>query len=292
MLTLFAVLLGAFLLGHGLVPDTGGVVSLAEDFLPWSGMLVLLLLVLAGVRRSALALVAAAALGAVWCVQFLPLALPHSEPGTAALTAVSENITGSNPAPLATVRSLQARHPDVLALQEMSASARGRIEDALARSYPYREVVGTVGVWSTLPLSDAEPLSLGLGWDRALRVDVATSEGAVRLYVVHADSVRPGLHSGRDTMLAALTATVRADPSKRLVVLGDLNSASTDRQFTQLRSVLSEATTTTPGFGFTWPAPFPVVRIDHALTRGLTTLTSVVLPANGSNHLGIEVRLR
>jgi Luciferase-like monooxygenase len=46
------------------------------------------------------------------------------------------------------------------------------------------------------------------------------------------------------------------------------------------------------GFGFTWPAPFPVLRIDHVLVRGVEPTGSWVLPATGSDHLPVAARLR
>ncbi|OLZ59327.1 hypothetical protein AV521_45595 [Streptomyces sp. IMTB 2501] len=41
------------------------------------------------------------------------------------------------------------------------------------------------------------------------------------------------------------------------------------------------------GFGFTWPAEFPVVRIDQVLFRGVEPGSASVLPANGSDHLPV-----
>ena len=41
------------------------------------------------------------------------------------------------------------------------------------------------------------------------------------------------------------------------------------------------------GFGFTWPAPFPVARIDQILVRGVEPDSSWVLPATGSDHLPV-----
>ena len=38
------------------------------------------------------------------------------------------------------------------------------------------------------------------------------------------------------------------------------------------------------GFGFTWPASFPVLRIDQILVRGVEPDNSWVRPANGSDH--------
>ncbi len=47
------------------------------------------------------------------------------------------------------------------------------------------------------------------------------------------------------------------------------------------------------GFGFTWPAKFPMVRIDYVLVRGVQPESSWLLPATGSGHrpvaAGIEL---
>jgi vancomycin resistance protein VanJ len=279
------------LVAHPLIPNVGGWASLIETFLPWSAVIIGALVIAALVRRSWFSALSVAAAVAAWLILFLPLALPHPASGAPTMTIVSENIDAGNHDPLATVQSIEARHPTVIALQELDEDSRPIVEKALAADYPHSYVVGTVGVWSTLPLSNAEPLSLGLSWKRALSVDVAAPEGAVRLYAVHMASVRIGEYAQRDEMLDALKSTIAADTSPRLVVVGDFNSASTDRSFSQLDGVADESPTTSGGFGFTWPAGFPVARLDHALVRGMTTETSTVLPANGSDHRGIAVGL-
>jgi vancomycin resistance protein VanJ len=141
-------------------------------------------------------------------------------------------------------------------------------------------------------VSGEEKLSLGLGWDRALRVDVETPGAPTSVYAVHLASVRPGENARRDQMLAELTSTVGADDAERVLVVGDLNTATTDRTLSPLSDVLTEDADSALGLGFTWPAALPLARLDHAFVRGLTTVTSTVLPDNGSDHRGIEVGLR
>ena len=41
----------------------------------------------------------------------------------------------------------------------------------------------------------------------------------------------------------------------------------------------------------TWPASFPVVRIDQILVRGVDADSSRVLAANGSDHRPVEARI-
>jgi vancomycin resistance protein VanJ len=212
--------------------------------------------------------------------------------GATSLTVASENIHAQNAAAGAIAADLAAKHPDVIALQEVDAASRATVAAALDAKYPYSAVVGTVGVWSRIPISGEKGLDLGLGWDRALWVDLDTPGTPTRVYAVHLASVRPGQYQQRDTMLSTLASTVKNDHSARILVVGDFNSASTDRAFVPLTRVVHEESQSDLGFGFTWPATFPVARLDHALTRGLTTVTSTVLPDNGSDHRAILVGLR
>jgi vancomycin resistance protein VanJ len=283
--------LGALLLWHRAIPDSGGVMGLVESVLPWIGVLILVLAVVAAVRRSAFIGLGAAASVIVWLFLFLPHVVPAHPDGTPNVTVISQNVDASNPDPAHTVATLAARDPQVIALQELTSTSTAAALAELDGRYPHHYIVGTVGVWSELPLSDEHSLTLGLGWKRALRVDVETADGPVRLYALHAASLRPGEYAVRNKMLNTLTTTLEADQSSKLIALGDFNAASTDRSFTQLLSTVTEPRLTQWGFGFTWPARFPVARVDHVLQRGLTVVSSRVLAANGSDHRAIEVGL-
>lgn len=275
-----------------MLPDVFGSASLVETFLPWLGVVVLLLGLVAILRLSLFAGLAVAAAAAVWAVAFVPALLPGMRAGSAAITIASENIHADNARAADIARDLADHDPDVIALQELDARSRVAVQGQLDAAYPHSEIVGTVGVWSKYPITDSQRLDLGLGWDRALWVDLATPGNATRLYAVHLASVRPGQYQERDAMLAHLSSTLQADESSRVAVVGDFNAATTDRRFTPLLSHFAEAADSDLGLGFTWPAEFPVARLDHALVRGLTTVSSVVLSDNGSDHRGILVGLR
>lgn len=289
---LLALLVGALLLWHGLLPNIGGTASLIETFLPWLGGVILLLGIASLLRLSLFGGLCVAAAATVWGSIFLPTLLPGMHAGAPSLTIASENIHAENSAAGSIAKDLADRAPDVIALQELDAGSRETVSGVLAAGYPHSAIVGTVGVWSKYPISDEQRLDLGLGWDRALRIDLATPGVPTRLYAVHLASVRPGEYQARDTMLAQLAETVRADDSTRMIVVGDFNTASTDRQFQPLLATTHEAPDSSLGFGFTWPAEFPVARLDHALVRGLSNVTSDVLPDNGSDHRGIIVGVR
>jgi vancomycin resistance protein VanJ len=94
--------------------------------------------------------------------------------------------------------------------------------------------------------------------------------------------------ASRDIGVQALGKAVAADPSSRVVLLGDLNGTTDDRAFAAITSQLQSAQTTAgDGFGFTWPATFPVLRIDQILVRGVKPERSWVLQATGSDHLPV-----
>ena len=72
--------------------------------------------------------------------------------------------------------------------------------------------------------------------DRALRTTVATDHGPLTVYVAHPGSVRVNPRAGywtasRDIGLQALGQAIAADPSQRVLLLGDLNGTMDDRAF-------------------------------------------------------------
>jgi vancomycin resistance protein VanJ len=312
VLAALALLLGLVMLLHASITDAGGLGSLVETFLPWLGLLVPVLLLLALRRRSASALVALLLPVTVWLSQFGPLLGDRSQAGAGDLTVVQHNVGEANPDPAGTARELAGSGADVLALVELAAGARGTYEKELARAYPYHSVQGTVGLWSRLPLSDTRPVDIAmdagqlgerksaeekLPYNRALRTTVATGQGPLTVYVAHLGSVRLMPRGGfwtdsRDRNAQALAEALATEKGERLVLLGDLNGTVDDRALAGVTSRLTSAQTEAgDGFGFTWPARFPVARIDQVLVRGVEPVSSWVLPATGSDHLPVAARL-
>ncbi|MGI5330304.1 endonuclease/exonuclease/phosphatase family protein [Actinomadura nitritigenes] len=300
-----ALLLGLVMLLHAEIPNRiGNLGSLVETILPWLGLFVPVLLALALWRRSAAATVALLVPVAVWPTLFGGLLSDKSHPG-GDLTVASQNVGADNPDPAGTARDLAATGAHVLALEELTPQAKGIYEKELAKAYPYHTVQGTVGLWSRLPLSDVRPVDIEtdfgplaatkpaevkLAYNRALRATVATDHGPLAVYVAHLGSVRVNPRAGfwtvsRDRNAQALGKAVAAEPNPRVVLLGDMNGTTDDRAFdaitSRMRSVQDVAG---DGFGFSWPAEFPMVRIDQILVRGMKPQNSRVLPATGSDH--------
>ncbi|MET0725560.1 MAG: endonuclease/exonuclease/phosphatase family protein [Leifsonia sp.] len=287
---IWSLALAGLFVFHRFLPGFGGVLSMVETVFPWLGIVVLALVVSAVILRTGPAAIGAVVVALAWGFVVLPAAIPvPAVTGDDTISIVSENLEAGNGDAAGIVARLADRDPDVIVLQELSADIRDQVSDALAERYPHDYLVGTVGVWSRTPLSNGERLDLGLGWTRALSVDVETPLGATRIFAVHLSSFRPGEHEDRDTMLGNLASTLAADESERLVVVGDFNTATDDHVLApvldQARLVRSDAV----GFPFTWSSSIPVVALDHALVRGIDAASLHVLDGNGSDHRAIAV---
>jgi vancomycin resistance protein VanJ len=273
---------------HRYAPDVLGLATAAESILPWFGLPVLITLVAAPLCRSWIACATSVLAVVVWCAMFVPAFLPKGTARQADLRIVSQNIGAANHDPAGAAHALAAEHADLVALQELSQPGRVAVHTVLDSQYQYKVSVGTVGLWSTMPLASATPLTLGLDWARALRTELQSPSGPVAIYVVHIASARFDHHGQRDRSLSALAQVLRNERVPRVILAGDLNTAVTDRSFRSLMPWLRESQQQAgQGFGFTWPSAFPVTRPDHILYRGMTAVDSVVLSASGSDHRAI-----
>ncbi|MDW4903798.1 endonuclease/exonuclease/phosphatase family protein [Streptomyces sp. ADMS] len=302
MLASLAVLTSALSVFHTAVPNTvGNLGSLLEAFLPWLGLAVPGLLVLALLRRSATALVALLLPVAVWAHLYGGLLLPGAGAGGRGapdLTAVQHNVSDENADPVGTAEALIDAGPDLIALEELTPSALPLYERSLAPAYPHHAVEGTVGLWSKYPLTDVRlldirPSGIGEGWNRGLRAAARTPWGEVAVHVAHLPSVRirlTGLDSGyRDESAGLLGEAVAAEEPATVILLGDLNGTLDDRG---LAPVTSQMKSSVRSFAFSWPAVFPVSRIDHVMTRSATVTDVRTLPATGSDHLPVVAGIR
>lgn len=279
----------------GWIPGIVGTAVAAA--LPWLGLVLLALLVVAlFFARRVIVLILVPAL--LWILAMAP-ALPglpgqtSSESASASeLTVVSQNVRARSGGAAESAAALAQSDADVIALVELDGDSLSAAQDALAAEYPHSYTVGTVGVWSRYPLANAEPLTLGLSWKRALRVEVQAPSAPVAVYVLHAASVRPGHQQDRDTMLSGIAEQVAADPAESLIAVGDFNAPSTDPSLAALRAEADWVRPTDGTLGFTWPVAFPLVRIDQVFVRGLDVITSDTMRAGNSDHLATLTRVR
>ncbi|WP_407699492.1 endonuclease/exonuclease/phosphatase family protein [Streptomyces broussonetiae] len=298
VLALLALLLALVMLLHSHIPNqVGNLGSLTETFLPWLGLAVPLLLLCALLRKSATALLAILLPVIVWLNLFGGLLVDRTGTGGDLMVA-THNVNADNPHPVTTARAVASSGADVLALEEVPSTAVPVYEKALAPTYRYHAVVGTVGLWSKYPMSDVRDVDIKLGWKRAMRATVTTPKGPIAVYVAHMPSVRVKVEAGftarqRDTSADALGEAIAAEPLKRVILLGDLNGTMNDRSLnavtSQMRSTQGAAGS---GFGFSWPASFPMARIDQIMVKGVEPESSWTLPRTSSDHLPVAARVK
>ncbi|GIH74183.1 endonuclease/exonuclease/phosphatase family protein [Planobispora longispora] len=285
-----AVALALLLGGHRLLPELGGFTTVLESLLPWLGAAVPLLVLGALLTRSRKAVAAAVLPGVVWGIMFGPALLRTAPGGPSDLAVATLNVGVANSDSGKAVRAV-AKDRDLFAAQELTPG--GPAAKELDKRFPHRVQVSTIGLWSRFPITGHRTVDIGLGWTRALRAVVETPRGEVTVYVMHLASARPGETAQRDHTLAHARRVIEADGSENLLLLGDLNTATTDRKRSGLVPPLSDAHLEAgAGFGFTWPASFPVTRPDHILYRGLTATSASVEHAVGSDHRAAVASLR
>ncbi|KQR24529.1 hypothetical protein ASF79_04940 [Agreia sp. Leaf335] len=287
-----SLVLAAVIALHNLVPDVGGLGLVIDSAAPWLGLGIPVLFILAAFARRGRPWVAAFVPLVAWAFMFgasiVPLEWTAPPASASTLTVASQNVEASSGTGAASAADLVATGAQVVAIQEIDDASRDEISSVLDAAYEYSYQVGTVGLWSSYPILNAQPWDLGLGWQRALAADLETPEGLVSIYVIHAASARLGDHGDRDEMLKNLADVLPNDENDRVIAVGDFNAASTDRAFKPILSQLSEPNQSDGLFGFTWPAsPFAVTRLDHFLQRGLDVTSNTVIPAGGSDHLAI-----
>jgi vancomycin resistance protein VanJ len=287
-----AVLPALVMVLHAHIPNrTGNIGSLTETFLPWAGLTVPLLAALALARRSATGLVALTLPAVIWLALFGRTLIDKRADGGDLIVA-SHNVNDDNPDPTGTARALIASGADVVGLEELTASAIPTYEEALAGSYKYHAIRGTVGLWSKYPMSDTRSVGI-MEWSRALRSTIQTPHGPLAVFVAHLPSVRVNLDAGftadqRDASARLLAEAVRDDPVARTILVGDFNGTANDRALAPVTSQMRSAQGAAgDGFGFSWPAAFPMARIDQILVKGVEPVSSWTLPATGSDHLPV-----
>ncbi|MCX4233160.1 endonuclease/exonuclease/phosphatase family protein [Streptomyces ortus] len=293
-----ALVLALVMAMHAQIPNRiGNLGSLLETFLPWLGLAVPVLFGLALFRRSATALIAVLLPAIIWVNLFGGLLVDRTGSG-GDLTVATHNVNADNPDPEGTARAVAASGADVVALEELTTTAVPVYEKALASTYKYHSVQGTVGLWSKYPISGAAPVDIKLGWTRAMRATVAAPDGRLAVYVAHLPSVRVKMEAGftarqRDKSADALGEAIADERLPDIALLGDLNGTMNDRALngvtSQMRSAQGAAGS---GFGFSWPASFPMARIDQIMVKGVEPVTSWTLPETGSDHLPIAARVK
>ena len=277
------------LAGHRLVPGDAGV--LLESGLPWVGLAAPVAAVAGAALRSRAAAAAAVAVSAVWAALFVPAYVPGPGAGGAGggtLAVATLNVGAGNTRVCEALREAAGWGADVVAVQELAGPEECAAEAFGGDGEWVRQ--GTVGVWSRHPVAAVETLDPSVGWIRGVRLSIRAPEGEVAVVAGHAASLRPGTAGARDGSLRALARSAR-EADGPVVVLGDLNTAATDRAMGAFSGFGEAQRDAGWGPGFTWPAAAPAVRLDHVLYRGARAVSAEVRPVPGSDHRAVLARL-
>jgi vancomycin resistance protein VanJ len=297
-IAVLAVLVALPMAFHRHVPNSiGNLGSLLDTFLPWVGVAIPVLGVAALVRRSATAGVALLVPLAVWGMMFGNALIPGKGGGPHDLRVLSHNVDAANPDPARTAADLIAADADVIALEEITSADLKVYKKEFASKYPHVVSRGTVALWSKYPVEESESVDVGFAWTRALRAEISTPQGKVAFYVAHLASVRIGTSgftsNQRNDTIKQLGQQIAQEKLAGVVVMGDFNGTANDRSLAPITAGLRSAQGAAGfGFGFTWPAKFPMARIDHIMVRGVVPTKAWVMDSTGSDHRPVVAEIR
>ncbi len=267
---------------------------------------IVMLLLLAVLRRPRAAIVASAALvisGSalmpLWIAPSNNHAQADAEPAET-FRILHANVLSSNEQPAPLLDLIAREQPDLLALHEINARWIEALT-VLADDYPHREGAQReddfgILVLSRTPLRDAAIQRFGSSQVPNVTFQVQVHD--VTLQFVAAHTLPPmsvAAQSARDEHLTRMIAfaKTRADP---LIIVGDLNTTMWSPSHRRLCDELG-LTNTRRGFGIlpSWPANLPSVMripIDHCLVSdGITVLDCRLGPDIGSDHLPLIIDL-
>jgi vancomycin resistance protein VanJ len=257
----------------------------------------------------------------------LGAAFRPGEPGRPVVRLLSFNVGATDdPGPI--VQAIQAAGADVVVIQEHTAS----LEEALGAALPgfARHREGQFAIASRYPIEDvylpprlevpdSPPRSA-----RFVRYRLKTPLGPVHVYNVHPVSPRNGLEEARgDGLIEGLrqgrlaqsegikrmnansvlrqrqVETFAGDAARSphpVIIAGDTNLPDGSRVLRRTLGGFSDGFSRAGrGFGYTYPADRPWMRIDRILTdHRLAVDRCRVLPEQGSDHRALlaELRLR
>ncbi|GAA2300730.1 teicoplanin resistance protein VanJ [Glycomyces scopariae] len=288
-----SLILAAILLLHRFIPNRWyNLGSLIETFLPWFGIGVPVLILLAAIRRRPIAIICALLPALVWFQMYAAL-IPDKHDGEGDFRVVAHNVNAENTDTEATAATLLAAAPDVIVLVELTEDQRTAWADVLDPDYEYSAAYGTVALWSRHPITESNEVDLNLGWARAFRAAIDIDGEPVAFYVAHLLSVRVNTEGftseQRNETATLLGEAIAGEELDRVVLAGDLNGTVQDRSLAPITYQLESAQASAgKGFGFTWPADTPLARIDQVLYRGLNATGSDVLDATASDHRPVQ----
>lgn len=236
-------------------------------------------------------------LNACWLI---PLYVGDDVPAGQPLTVLTANLYFGRADPDALVRMVKAQHVDVLALEELTDAAVGRLRLAgLDALLPYTDLLAFrdadgSGIYSRYPLEKLPPFQARF---QSPGATIHVPGGDVVFRVIHAIPATPAGDSAYRADYEALTRQVRALPPDNAVLAGDFNASQDSQSFRRLAGARFRDASEVAGSGVqrTWgvrPGAIALLHLDHVLVEyGVAARSTAVLPLPGSDHRALLARL-
>lgn len=248
--------------------------------------------------------------------QFLPRPLPSITSGRS-LRVMSWNVLFSNNDVASVSQTILDQQADVVGVQELGYWQASKLEQLLAKRYPYRVLhpggAGGLGVWSRYPIVQADetkPWGVGCSCQRML-LDVQGQR--IQLINAHPQAPQYKLRywkpvrwipflliprsfnaAEQDVPIHTIVGNVQSR-SAPMLVIGDFNTSDRQPNYWLLRKYLKDAYREAgTGFGLTYPndghggekvwVP-PLLRIDYIFySRGIAARHAYTFAAPASDH--------
>ncbi|MFC6592234.1 endonuclease/exonuclease/phosphatase family protein [Deinococcus lacus] len=230
---------------------------------------------------------------------------PAHQPRAADTVLLTYNLARGGQGSAGTLAAqIRAENADIVTLQETNGLRTG-FTDNLLRALPGYQVAqagggGELLTLSRFPILGQREIQLPGTTRRFLVTALDTPSGPLNVVNVHFSTVmvsgvlRGQVGPTRDRRQKQLEILQRETAGlERVVVAGDFNTPPRGRVYRALtRNLVNAWDAAGRGTGYSFPAPAPVLRIDHVFVRGLVPVQAQVLPAGGSDHRGLRVRVR
>ena len=294
------------LIGVRWLDSSAGPVAVLQSMVPLTGVLVVVLVVLAALTRRWLLTVATVALLAVCATISVPSLSGHTvAAGRDDLVVMSANLKYGGADARSLVMAVREHRVDVLVLIEVTPSSLARLQvaglDTLlpeSAGQSSQDAGGTI-IRSRVPMTLVQP-----GLDRVSPyafnepvVSIHRTSGDVVLRAVH--SLPPGLSGAADwrSGLAGLQGWRQRQPADLpLVMAGDFNSSWGHPGFRAAAETMTDAQhAAREGWAPTWPQGRrlirPFIQLDHVLSRGMDVVDAGVVQIPRTDHAAVWARL-
>lgn len=274
-------------------------VNFANNFLHWALLpafiLLPIVLVLRAYVRSLLMLIHVMVFAVFFGSLWIPSGTPSVDPNAVTLKILTHNVENELADNQALIELITTTQPDIIAFQEFDEGKEAFFENALTDIYPHRILNGRFvagkALLSRYPIVDFELISYA---NRRPYIRATLDVAGTPVTVLVAHLPRPDFGKsdeiyGNDPNADPEFESIVAEfpPITPTIILGDFNVTDQADNYRMLADTgfIDTFRKVGQGFGSTYPAAFPTVRIDYIwVSPHFTVMESNVLSETGSDH--------